>query len=139
MLTVRSGPFAALSAEAARSVISGSAPKRTSIHDIAAIAKAKTRVMHCSKVTSLFDYLVGAGEGCRQNRSSSGLNAKEAPPAGELTQQESSSMQLTETMTASAPRIALAREAYRGVSVSIKRSDMIGASTCKSAGDDDAG
>jgi hypothetical protein len=48
-------------------------------------------------------------------------------------------MQLTETMTASAPRIALAREAYRGVSVSIKRSDMIGACGCKSAGDDDAG
>jgi hypothetical protein len=87
MLTVRSGPFAALSAEAARSLISGSAPKRTSIRDIAAIAKAKTRVMHCSKVTSLFDHLVGAGERCRQNRSSSGLNAKEAPPAGELTQQ----------------------------------------------------
>src|SRR5262245_5436245 len=34
---------------------------------------------------------------------------------------------------------ALGREAYRGVSVSIKRSDMIGASTCKSAGDRDAG
>jgi hypothetical protein len=34
--------------------------------------------MHCSKVTSLFDHRVGALERCRQNRSSSGLNAKEA-------------------------------------------------------------